>query len=674
MTERKVSVRLGIVGGKDVEAQFEQLGTRGANAMKRLGDQTEQAFTKVARSSGSGKSALQNVGFQVQDFAVQVGGGTSATQALAQQLPQLLSGLGLFGVLAGTAAAVLIPLGAAIFNMGGKAVDATKQIETLVGKINELKAANAVYSSEGIDQLIAKYGELNAAVLLLIERQQNLAETEAMNAARSLTATRGEEVKDVVESLRVFDAVMTLIERKTYGDVAAQKQKALQVFTEGLNEGYGITLDRAREIAIAFDQLRAADSVPEMADATAMLAGLLEDSKLETTALYAELLNAEDALRQLKAQGDGVNSWLDAAIAGAYDFATQLWDGARAAAAIRAAQVKTPTQEQMDRASYGAGQVALRDRMIADREIYGGNGDGLTPEEYDRINPKPRPGATRTGATRTGATRTGPTRTGARSGAGSQTNALEQEAQRIFEGTRTKAEQYATELARLEEIKAAGLITGDTYNRQLVALEEKYGETGDALAGLQTKLIDFAEGAKDIAAGIGDALVGAFQAGADAVSNFVKTGKLDFTSLITSFLADMAKLAAQKYIFGPLAGLLGGALGGQSIVGQALASILHEGGSVGGGGQRRAVHPALFAGAPRFHNGVNLGLAADEVPAILQRGERVLSRSQNKAYGSGNERPMVVNFNVKDAQSIRQSRAQMAADAARIVSAGSRNR
>ena len=302
--------------------------------------------------------------------------------------------------------------------------------------------------------------------------------------------------------------------------------------------------------------------------------------------------------------------------------------------------------------------------MIADREIYGGNGDGLTPEEYDRINPKARPGATRTG----------PTRTGARSGAGSQTNELEREAQRIFESTRTEAEQYATELARLEEIKAAGLITGDTYNRQLDALAVKYNQQGDALAGLQEKLADFAAGTKNIAVGIGDAIVDAFESGSDAVADFVKTGKLDFSSLITSFLADMAKLAAQKYIFGPLAGMLSGALGGESIAGQALANILHEGGSVGGGGQRRAVHPALFAGAPRFHNGVNLGLAADEVPAILQRGERVLSRSQNKAYGSGNERPMVVNFNVKDAQSIRQSRAQMAADAARIVSAGSRNR
>lgn len=653
MTERKVSVRLGIVGGKEVEAQFEQLGTRGANAMKRLGDQSEQAFTKVARSSGSGKFALQNVGYQVQDFAVQVGGGTSATQALAQQLPQLLSGLGLFGVLAGTAAAILIPLGAAIFNMGEKAETTTKKIETLVSAISTLKAANEVYSTDGIQRLIDKYGEANAAVLLLVERQQNLAETEAMNAARSLTATLGEEVSDVVYSLREFDAVMTLIERNNYGDVAAQKQQALQVVTENLNEEYGITLARAREIAIAFDQLRAADSVPEMADATARLAGLLEDSKLETTALYAELLDAEDALRQLNAEGTGVNSWLDAALAGAKDLAAKFWEAATAAAAVRA------PADAAYAASVGGGRGL------------GPQGPALDPygfraqlqRDQDRAAAQARAAEAAARGT-----------SGVRSGAGSQTNALEQEAQRIFEGTRTKAEQYATELARLEEIKAAGLITGDTYNRQLEALAEKYDQTGSALGGLQTKLIEFAEGTKNIATGIGDALVGGFEAGSDAVSNFVKTGKLSFTSLITSFLADMAKLAAQKYIFGPLAGLLGGALGGQSIVGQALASILHEGGSVGGGGQRRAVHPALFAGAPRFHNGVNLGLAADEVPAILQRGERVLSRSQNKAYGSGNERPMVVNFNVKDAQSMRQSRAQMAADAARIVSAGSRNR
>jgi hypothetical protein len=39
--------------------------------------------------------------------------------------------------------------------------------------------------------------------------------------------------------------------------------------------------------------------------------------------------------------------------------------------------------------------------------------------------------------------------------------------------------------------------------------------------------------------------------------------------------------------------------------------------------------PALaFAGAPRLHKGGWAGLRPDEVPAILQRGERVLSRAE----------------------------------------------
>ncbi|HRP88315.1 MAG TPA: phage tail tape measure protein, partial [Gammaproteobacteria bacterium] len=36
------------------------------------------------------------------------------------------------------------------------------------------------------------------------------------------------------------------------------------------------------------------------------------------------------------------------------------------------------------------------------------------------------------------------------------------------------------------------------------------------------------------------------------------------------------------------------------------------------------VNPLVFAGAPRLHRG---GLASDEVPTILQRGEEVLTRS-----------------------------------------------
>jgi uncharacterized phage infection (PIP) family protein YhgE len=51
---------------------------------------------------------------------------------------------------------------------------------------------------------------------------------------------------------------------------------------------------------------------------------------------------------------------------------------------------------------------------------------------------------------------------------------------------------------------------------------------------------------------------------------------------------------------------------------------LHEGGEVGPGAPRRYMPAYLMAGAPRLHS----GLAADEFPAILQKGERVISKSK----------------------------------------------
>jgi hypothetical protein len=47
-----------------------------------------------------------------------------------------------------------------------------------------------------------------------------------------------------------------------------------------------------------------------------------------------------------------------------------------------------------------------------------------------------------------------------------------------------------------------------------------------------------------------------------------------------------------------------------------------------GSGPIRNVNPFIFAGAQRYHSGGMVGLRSDEVPAILQRGELVLSKDQ----------------------------------------------
>ena len=171
-------------------------------------------------------------------------------------------------------------------------------------------------------------------------------------------------------------------------------------------------------------------------------------------------------------------------------------------------------------------------------------------------------------------------------------------------------------------------------------------------------------------------LVGAFQSAEDAIGNFVKTGKLDFKGLVTSMIADLAKLGARKFILGPIANALSGALGN---LGGMFAGVFHQGGIVGGPAPSRMVPAMAFANAPRMHNGGWAGLKSDEVPSILQRGERVLSRKESRAYGDGNGGgggngggAVTVNIMTRDAESFRQSRTQVAADMARAVSMGRR--
>ena len=195
-------------------------------------------------------------------------------------------------------------------------------------------------------------------------------------------------------------------------------------------------------------------------------------------------------------------------------------------------------------------------------------------------------------------------------------------------------------------------------------------DTEAAVTGWQAvtaALSDYASKAREIGGDIGQSLVGAFQSAENAVGEFVKTGKLNFRDLVTSLLADLAKLAARRFILGPIANALSGALGG---AGGIFANVLHAGGMVGSAGPSRMVPAMAFAAAPRMHAGGMAGLRHDEVPAILQRGERVLSRREAQSYGAGGG--VNVTIMARDAESFRQSRTQVAADIARAVSLGRR--
>lgn len=201
-------------------------------------------------------------------------------------------------------------------------------------------------------------------------------------------------------------------------------------------------------------------------------------------------------------------------------------------------------------------------------------------------------------------------------------------------------------------------------------------------AAVREELSRYASEAMDWGKGLGSALTSAFRSAEDAIASFVTGGKIDFKALADSILADITRIAVRSTILGPLAnalgggggGLLGGLFGGG---GGLLAGIFHQGGVAGGPAQQRLVPALAFAGAPRFHDGGLAGLRADEVPAILQRGEMVLSRAQLAAIGAAREtRPpvnVVMNISTPDAGSFRYAQGQIAADAARAMERARRN-
>jgi hypothetical protein len=244
-----------------------------------------------------------------------------------------------------------------------------------------------------------------------------------------------------------------MIESKNFGDVQAQKQQALLAVTEQLNAEYGVTLEQAQQIQAAIAAMGSAQTVDQMADAAANLSGLLEGSALASTELAGNLLEAEEQLRMLNAEGSGIGGWLGSAVDWASGLADKLWSGAEAAAAIRK----------------GGGGPGPRN------DVQGGRGAGMGGPELDPYGFRDQ--LARDQTARLAAETASPRRGGGGGGGGADPD--QARAVAMIASLRTETEQYALALEEVNRLKAKGLITDDVYARQIDKLNEKLGQTGD---------------------------------------------------------------------------------------------------------------------------------------------------------------------------------------------------
>lgn len=143
-----------------------------------------------------------------------------------------------------------------------------------------------------------------------------------------------------------------------------------------------------------------------------------------------------------------------------------------------------------------------------------------------------------------------------------------------------------------------------------------------------------------------------------------------------SIVAGAQAAAAMLTAAGAAGGGGGGGGGAFGAIGSILSGLFHSGGIAGQASAHRSLSALAFAGAPRFHSGGIAGIGADEVPAVLRRGEEVLTANDPRHRNNfGSEAPVVniKNINAFDGQTVRDEMSTAAGERL-ILNVVSRNK
>lgn len=149
--------------------------------------------------------------------------------------------------------------------------------------------------------------------------------------------------------------------------------------------------------------------------------------------------------------------------------------------------------------------------------------------------------------------------------------------------------------------------------------------------------------AQDVANAFTNAAVQGFDRAAQAIAGWIDgtlSGKeaLEqlrdaFLQFAADFLRQLGQMIMQAIIFNMVSSFFGGS--GAPMMNGLRGLVAHTGGIAQEGRTSRLVSPAWFTNAVRYHSGGIAGLAPNEVPAILERGEEVLTRDDPRHIMNG---------------------------------------
>jgi hypothetical protein len=216
---------------------------------------------------------------------------------------------------------------------------------------------------------------------------------------------------------------------------------------------------------------------------------------------------------------------------------------------------------------------------------------------------------------------------------------LEQQAQH-WKDIVDPMEPYRRKIEEINNLWSQGKLTTEEWAISVQSVEDAVDKLGkkvkekDPFEDMRNSIEGWG---RDFSKTMGEAVV-TFDFSMDKMGNA-------FKSLLSDIAAQLIQRQFTDKFVGWATGAIGSAFGGTWKSGDAL----HDGGVAGIDGTPRMVPAGAFAGARRMHAG---GLAANEVPMILERGEEVLTRRDprhryNQGAGPTTFAPAMV-FNVEN--------------------------
>jgi hypothetical protein len=264
------------------------------------------AMGKLGSVSTTTRSRIQQTSFQLQDIIVQLQGGTKASTALSQQLPQMAGAFGAVGAAIGVGVALGIPAVALAMNaMRTASVTLEERMEALEELSDKLTAT--------LDILKMSVSELSEEYAGASERVRELAVLQAgiqIAAATAAFAGQAEMLKEVsTQFITSSDSGMRF--ESTIGRIT---------------DAFGTSRNESIALEAALQELYTAEGFEAQQVALEGLSRLMREFGVDASKLPPEFAKALSEMIDLSRETDGARAIADKLVDAVSDIATEFSD------------------------------------------------------------------------------------------------------------------------------------------------------------------------------------------------------------------------------------------------------------------------------------------------------------------------------------------------------------